>query len=68
MPKLKGVQFETAVIERYRRREISVEKALIRHIWREIYTAGRGYNGSVIDTKVSTGNDQRAEQESLLEC
>ncbi len=29
VPKLKGVQFETAIIERYRRRECSVEKALI---------------------------------------
>ena len=29
MPKLKGVTFETAIIERYRRRESSVEEALI---------------------------------------
>jgi transposase-like protein len=29
MPKLKGVAFETAIIERYRRRESSVEEALI---------------------------------------
>ena len=29
MPKLKGVPFETAIIERYRRRESSVEEALI---------------------------------------
>ena len=29
MPKLKGVNFETAIIERYRRRETSVEEALI---------------------------------------
>ena len=29
MPRLKGVSFETAVIERYRRRESSVEEALI---------------------------------------
>lgn len=35
MPKLKGVQFETAIIERYRRRECSVEEALI-----EMYLAG----------------------------
>lgn len=35
VPKLKGVQFETAVIERYRRRECSVEEALI-----EMYLAG----------------------------
>ena len=35
MPKLKGIQFETAIIERYRRRESSVEEALI-----EMYLAG----------------------------
>lgn len=34
-PKLKGVAFETAIIERYRRRESSVEEALI-----EMYLAG----------------------------
>ena len=28
MPRLKGVPFETAIIERYRRRESSVEEAL----------------------------------------
>nr|WP_283243155.1 IS256 family transposase [Yeguia hominis] len=35
MPWLKGVSFETAIIERYRRRESSVEEALI-----EMYLAG----------------------------
>lgn len=35
MPKLKGVSFETAIIKRYRRRESSVEEALI-----EMYLAG----------------------------
>ena len=35
MPKLKGVAFETAIIERYRRRESSVEEALM-----EMYLAG----------------------------
>lgn len=29
MPRLKGIPFETAIIERYRRRESSVEEALI---------------------------------------
>ena len=29
VPKLKGIPFETAIIERYRRRESSVEEALI---------------------------------------
>ena len=35
MPRLKGVAFETAIIERYRRRESSEEEALI-----EMYLAG----------------------------
>ena len=35
VPKLKGISFENAIIERYRRRESSVEEALI-----EIYLAG----------------------------
>lgn len=35
MPRLKGVSFEAAIIERYRRRESSVEEALI-----EMYLTG----------------------------
>ncbi|RLB64340.1 MAG: IS256 family transposase [Deltaproteobacteria bacterium] len=35
MPKLRGVKFETAIIEQYRRREISVEEALM-----QMYLAG----------------------------
>ena len=35
VPRLKGVSFETAIIERYRRRESSVEETLI-----EMYLAG----------------------------
>ena len=35
VPRLKGITFETAIIERYRRRESSVEEALI-----EMYLAG----------------------------
>ena len=35
MPRLKGISFETVIVERYRRRESSVEEALI-----EMYLAG----------------------------
>ena len=35
VPKLKGIPFETAIIERYKRRESSVEEAII-----EMYLAG----------------------------
>jgi transposase-like protein len=38
VPRLKGIGFETAIIERYRRRESSVEEALI-----EMYLAGYRY-------------------------
>ena len=33
MPKLKGMRFATAVIERYKRRETSVEEAIIEITW-----------------------------------
>lgn len=35
MPKLKGMRFATAIVERYKRRETSVEEAMI-----EMYLAG----------------------------
>ena len=37
VPKLKGVPFETAIIERYRRRESSVEEALIEKCTLPVY-------------------------------
>ena len=40
MPKLKGISFETAIIERYRRQESSVDEALI-----EMYLAGVSVRG-----------------------
>ena len=54
MPRLKGVSFETAIIERYRQRESSVEEALI-----EMYLAGvsvrrvEGITEALWGTKVS---------------
>ena len=35
VPKLKGISFETAVIERYRRRENSVEELSLKCTWQE---------------------------------
>ena len=40
MPRLKGVSFETAIIERYRRRESSVRKLSSRCIWQASPCAG----------------------------
>jgi len=56
MPKLKGIQFETSIIDRYRRRESSVEEALI-----EMYLAGvsvrrvEDITEALWGTKVSSG-------------
>ena len=53
MPRLKGISFETAIIERYRRCESSVEEALI-----EMYLAG---------VSVRRGEDITGELRSLRE-
>ena len=61
MPRLKGVTFETAIIERYRRRESSVEEALM-----EMYGAPRRrYHGSAMGLQGFFFNDQRTEQEGI---
>lgn len=66
VPKLKGISFETAIIERYRRRESSVEEALI-----EMYLAGvsvrrvEDITEALWGSKGISGNHQRTEQESL---
>jgi transposase-like protein len=46
MPKLRSLPFETAIIERYRRRESSVEEALV-----EMYLEGYRYGVSKISPK-----------------
>ncbi|MCK8059832.1 IS256 family transposase [Fusibacter sp. A1] len=57
VPKLKGMKFETAIIERYHRRECSVEEALI-----EMYLAGvsvrrvEDITEALWGTKVSPGS------------
>ena len=67
VPRLKGISFETAIMERYRRRESSVEEALI-----EMYLAGvsvrrvEDITEALWGSKVSV-NDQRAEQEGVCE-
>lgn len=60
MPKLKGITFQTAIIERYRRRESSVEEALV-----EMYLAGvserrvSDITEILWDTKVSAASVSR---------
>ena len=70
MPRLKGIPFETAIIERYRRRESSVEEALI-----EMYLAGvsvrwvENITEALWGTKVSPGTiselNKKGEYESF---
>ena len=48
VPKLKKVAFETAIIERYKRREISVEEALV-----EMAAVARDY--ASLDMDLATG-------------
>ena len=65
MPKLKGIQFETAIIERYKRRECSVEEALI-----EMYLAGvsvrrvEDITEMLWGTKVSSGTISNLNQKA----
>lgn len=66
MPKLKIVAFETAIVGRYRRRESSVEEALI-----EMYLAGvsvrrvEDITEALRGSKVSARNRQSVKQKSL---
>ena len=63
MPKLKGLTFETSIIERYKRRETSVEEALI-----EMYLAGvsvrrvEDITETLWGTKVSSGTIRNLNQ------
>jgi len=56
MPKLRTIPFETQIIERYRRRESSVEEALI-----EMYLAG------LTPELYNVSSDQREEKNILSE-
>jgi putative transposase len=63
MPKLRRLPFETAIIERYRRREVSVEEALV-----EMYLAGvsvrrvEDITEALWGTRVSSGTVSRLNQ------
>ena len=65
MPKLKGIQFETAIIERYKRRECSVAEALI-----EMYLADvsvrrvEDITETLWGTKVSSGTINNLNQKA----
>ena len=65
VPKLKGIHFETAIIERYKRRECSVEEAFI-----EMYLAGvsvrrvEDITETLWGTKVSSGTISNLNQKA----
>jgi len=67
MPKLKGLRFETAIIERYKRRETSIEEALI-----EMYLAGvsvrrvKDITQALWGTKVSPGTISNLNQKAYV--
>ena len=66
MPRLKGVPFETAIIERYRRRESSVEEALIENVpGRRFRAPCGGHHRGPVGQQGFARYHQRAEQESL---
>ena len=68
VPKLKGITFETAIIERYRRREMSIEEALI-----EMYLAGvsvrrvEDITEALWGTKVSPGTISNLNQKAYTQ-
>ena len=66
MPRLKGASFEPAIIERYRRKESSVEETLYRDVpgWRFCAPCG-GHHGGSVGQQSLARHHQRAEQESL---
>ena len=66
VPRLKGVSFETAIIERYRRRESSVEEAPHRDVpGRRFRAPCGGHHRGTVGQQGLARYHQRAEQESL---
>ena len=63
VPKLKGISFETATIERYRRRESSVEEALI-----EMYLAGVSVRRVEDITVALWGSAEEGVEKKLTHC
>ena len=66
VPKLKGVQFETAIIERYRRRETSIEEALIEMYLAEVSVRRvEDITEALWGSRVSSGTNKQSKPESL---
>jgi hypothetical protein len=66
IPKLRQQRFETAIIERYRRRESSVEEALSEmYLGRSLGAPCGGYHGGFVGHAGVALNGVRPEQEDL---
>ena len=65
VPKLKGISFETAIIERYRRRESSVEEALI-EIGRRVRPACGGYHRGPLGSKFSPSTISKLNKKAYI--
>ena len=66
VPKLKGALFESAVIDRYRRREESVEEALIGHVpGGSEYASGRRYQQAFVGRAHALPDVERQAQEGV---
>jgi hypothetical protein len=65
VPKLRTLPFETAIIERDRRRESSVEEALVDVSRRCEYTTSRRHHRSLVGHAGEPEHDERAEPEDL---
>jgi putative transposase len=68
VPKLRQQTFETAIIERYRRRESSVEEALIEmYLAGGVGAAGGGHHGGVVGHAGEPVDGVEPEQEDLCQ-
>lgn len=66
MPKLKGMRFATAIIERYKRREASVEEAMIEmYLARGLHEAHRGRLRDPVGRERVGGHRVELERESV---
>ena len=65
VPKLRTLTFETAIIQRYQKREISVEEALVEMYAGVSVRRVEDITEALWGTRVSARNGQRTEQESV---
>ena len=65
VPKLRQQTFETAIIERYRRRESSVEEALIERYLAGVSVRCRGYHRGAVGNQGQSWHDQQAQPEGI---